>query len=208
MIRFSTKPVSTLIQLTWLFAFVVHPAPELDAQHLDYYVYLNGKSVGSLKADRNARDGLAHYLIESRADFRFVFKISTDYTFETTYQNGMLTKASTKNVVNDEVRGTSKVTWNGTHYLVETKEERSVLKSARITYSMVSLYFTEPKLIRQVFSERYAKFLPIRSVGEHRYELDLPDGKKNYYTYANGFCQLVEAGHRLGKITFKLTGVK
>ena len=197
-----------LIKTALIFFWMTEPAPKLAAQQMNYEVVLNNKRIGSLEAKKNLRDGLLHYLIESDVTFRFLFKMNLDFTYETTYQNDMLIKASTRNRVNEDVRGSSKVTWNGNYYLLEVKNDRSVLKNIKITYSMASLYFKEPKQIGQVFSERYGKFLSIKPVTEHRYELTMPDGKKNYYSYENGICQSVELDQSIGKVFFKLISHK
>jgi len=203
------KPMRTRMMPRWmpvalftgLAALVVFSA---SAQQMQYSVFLNNKPVGSLDARRSVKDGLANYLIQSDVKFHFVFKMNLNYTFESTYQNDMLIKGSTRNVVNKDERSASKITWNGSYYVLEVKDERSVLKNTRINYSMVSLYFREPTQVTQVFSERHGKFLPIKSLPGHRYEITMPDGKKNYYAYANGICQLVEVQHTLGKVLFKL----
>lgn len=180
----------------------------LQAQQLKYDVYLNEKKVGLLEAKRTAKDGIAQYLIQSNVNFRMMFKLNLNHTFESTYQNDMLIKASTRSMMNDNVKATSKVTWNGTFYQLEVKDEHSVLKNSRIIYSMVLLYFREPRQITQVFSERYGVFLTIKPLAEHRYELLMPDGKKNYYSYRNGVCYLVEVQHTVGQIVFKLIGAQ
>ncbi|MES2731312.1 MAG: DUF6134 family protein [Bacteroidota bacterium] len=171
---------------------------------MKYDVFLNDKLIGGLDIKRNTKDGLTYYLMRSDVNFRFLFKMTLNYTFETTYQNEMLIAGTTQNVMNDNVKSSSKVTWNGNHYLLQVDNDRSVLKNKRINYSMVSLYFQEPRQIAQVFSERYARFLPIKPLSDHRYELVMPDGKKNYYSYVNGICQSVEVNHTFGKIIFKL----
>jgi hypothetical protein len=179
-----------------------------NAQQMNYEVFLNEKPVGSLLAKRSTKDELINYWIESDVNFRFIFKMNFIYTFETVFHNDMLIRASTRNTVNDDEKGSSKVTWNGKFYQMEVKKERSELKNIRITYSMAMLYFREPRQISQVFSERYARFLSIRPLKEHSYELTMPDGKKNVYSYVNGICQAVEVQHSVGKISFKLKNQK
>ena len=206
--RLFPKPMYIFLQAALLFSLSTYPESPLHAQNLNYNVVMNGKSIGSLEAKRNVRDGLAYYFIESIVNLRFLFRVNMNYTFETTYQDGMLIKASTRNMVNDNVRNSSRVTWNGAHYVLEVKDEQSVLKNTKITYSLSSMYFSEPVQVRQVFSERYGKFLPVKPVGEHRYELTMPDGKKNYYQYVNGICQSVEVNHSMGQVNFHLTNQK
>jgi hypothetical protein len=199
-----TFTVPVMIQAVLLLLLNTTPIWEVSAQQINYDVYLNEKQVGSLSAKRSTKDELINYWIESDVNFRFIFKMNMNYTFETVFQNDMLIRAFTKNVVNDDEKSSSKVTWNGKFYQMEVKNEQTVLKNTRITYSMAMLYFREPRNVSQVFSERYARFLAIKPLKEHYYELTMPDGKKNFYSYANGLCQLVEVQHTVGKISFKI----
>jgi hypothetical protein len=200
--------VPAMFQVALVFWLNTVPVLVSSAQQINYDVYLNEKQVGYLLAKRSSKDDLTNYWIESNVNFRFVFKMNFNYTFETVFQNDMLIRASTLNTVNEDEKGSSKVTWNGKFYQMEVKNERSELKNTRITYSMSMLYFREPRQISQVFSERYARFLAIRAVKEHSYELTMPDGKKNIYSYVNGICQAVEVQHSVGKISFRLKNQK
>ena len=200
--------VPTMFHAVLVFLLNTTPVSVSNAQQMNYEVFLNEKLVGSLLAKRSIKDELINYWIESDVNFRFIFKMNFIYTFETVFHNDMLIRASTRNTVNDDEKGSSKVTWNGKFYQMEVKDERSELKNTRITYSMAMLYFREPRQISQIFSERYAKFLSIRPLKEHAYELTMPDGKKNVYFYINGICQAVEVQHAVGKISFKLKNQK
>jgi hypothetical protein len=66
------------------------------------------------------------------------------------------------------------------------------------------LYYHEPIGKKLIWSDSFGKFLPIRLSGNHRYELILPDGKKNFYTYNYGICSMVETEQFFTKLIFRL----
>jgi hypothetical protein len=56
-------------------------------------------------------------------------------------------------------------------------------------------------LIKKVFSENQLTMLSVHNVSVHCYEVQMPDGKKNYYSYREGV--LVHA-----KLSTKFTTVE
>ena len=73
-----------------------------------------------------------------------------------------------------------------------------------IDYDLVCLYFREPVNITKVYSDTHGTFLNLRNIGPHKYELILPDGKKNIYTYQFGICTEVQVTQFFSKVYFKL----
>ncbi|MBC7388549.1 MAG: hypothetical protein H7329_05005, partial [Opitutaceae bacterium] len=75
--------------------------------------------------------------------------------------------------------------------------------SSNINYSIVDLYFKEPKGLNTVFSNTHGAFLIIKPLGKGDYELQLPDGKTNIFRYLNGKLMQVEAKMMVGKVIFQ-----
>ncbi len=144
-----------------------------------------------------------HYKIESSVVVKFFASIKLDYYFSNQFNNGMLKKAHTRNLMNENLRASSQIKWDGKQYDMMVDDEQTVLKE-KIDYTMTTLYYDEPKNVDKVFSERYATFCTIKPVGKGKYELTLPNGKKNYYNYVNGKCTEVEVNHSLATFYFKL----
>lgn len=62
----------------------------------------------------------------------------------------------------------------------------------------------EPINLQKIFSENYKRFIPIKAIKPHQYELQLPDGNRNFYTYANGICVSAEVNTTLSTVFFRL----
>ena len=61
-----------------------------------------------------------------------------------------------------------------------------------IGYNMVCLYTIEPVQNRQVYCDKYQKFLPIQKIEEHHYRIRFPDDNTNDYYYQNGQCAKIK----------------
>lgn len=61
--------------------------------------------------------------------------------------------------------------------------ERYKIDSVDMGFTTAKLYFKEPVGINEVYSERFLQYCPLEVVGGHKYKLNLPDGKTNYYRY-------------------------
>lgn len=176
------------------------------SQQLQYEIVWKDDSIGYLTADKELQKGGAYYEIESSVLFKFIASVKLDFYFENLFQDGTLQKAQTKNLMNDKLRASSEISWTGQQYQTTVDEETAVLNQ-KIKHTMTTLYYNEPKNINHVFSERYAEFCAIRPLGKGKYELTLPTGKKNYYSYQNGICTHVEVNHTLATFYFKLKKV-
>ncbi|MEL6653745.1 MAG: DUF6134 family protein, partial [Bacteroidota bacterium] len=61
---------------------------------------------------------------------------------------------------------------------------------------------SEPFGRTRVYSERQGVYLPLKALGNHRYELTTYAGRPAIYTYKNGRCVSIKLSHLLGSVTF------
>jgi len=178
---------------------------QAQAQVLHYDIYRGGgKPIGSIKTSRTQSGNRTHIKADTHVSFRIIFKVDLEYLFNTTFTNGLFSKANTKNTANGNVQEYSKVHWDGTKYQTEVNEEKKTVRLARANYTSLSLYYEEPKNRKTVFSERFAVYCPLRYLGNQTYELSLPNGRKNQYRYKNGRCVEITANTALATLKFKL----
>ena len=108
------------------------------------------------------------------------------------------------NTVNNKLKAESFTRKDDAGYHISLLNDPQKVITKPITYSMVSLYFKEPKGVDMVYSERYGEFLDIDKLEDHRYRLYLPDGREIVYNYENGNCVEIEVDHSLTTLYFKL----
>jgi len=174
------------------------------AQTLKYQIFKGKKPIGILTTKKIENGNQTSFHIESDATFRIIFEFSTQFTFETFYKDGILFKSFARNMLNDSERESTLIQWNdGRYSMIKDGEEPSHLEISRPTYSMASLYYEEPGTRTKVFSERFGEYLAIKNIGNAQYELTMPDGRSNIYTYENGRCSKVEVDHMLATLYFK-----
>lgn len=186
-----------------LFSGLTPGEDQKSSTNLKYNIVYKNDSIGYLDANYDVNQSSELYVITSEASFRFLMKFSSDYMFENRFRGGTLVSSKTQNKVNDKVRSTSSITRKGDGYDMKIDDKKSRLNQ-KVTYAMANLYFHEPSDIDQVFSERYGEFCKIKKVANHKYELLLPSGRKNYYSYKDGICHEVEVNHSMATFHFVL----
>lgn len=172
------------------------------SQSLLYNIFLANKQVGSMMVQANKSDN-QNFSIHSQTNISVAFS-KAESTLQAQYQDGQLHTASMIQKVNDKVRESSQVTRNGNQYIIKLKDEETIVLKDEVVYSVALLYHVEPKGKKAVFSERYGVFCPIKPVDANTYEMEMPDGKRVYYTYKNGICTQMRTKQMLMDVRFEL----
>jgi len=112
-------------------------------------------------------------------------------------------EARVKSVVNDNIWDQADIQWKGNCYEVnKVKEKPYDLCEGKAPYSTALLYFQNPANYRQVFSESYAKFVPLAHAPDNTYKLKLPSGNENIYTYNSQGLQKAVINDAIVQLTF------
>lgn len=193
------------ILIFYIASFPLHFLAEKSySQELTYEIVWKDDSIGFLQANRSPVNSFYKYIINSQVTFKFIGSVNMEYYFENLFSNGVLVKGLSKNFVNSKEKSSSLIKWDGKTYSAVVDEEKVEIENNPIKHTISSIYFQEPKGVKQVFSERFAVYCTLVEIETSKYELTLPNGKKNYYTYENGICSLVEINHSLATFYFKL----
>lgn len=189
-----------LLQILFLFLF----SNTLDGQSLTYTIRFKDEPIGIMKAQRQGK-GTTEFLIESKILIQKMVRLDLMYRISSTFENNTLIHSLATQQNNGREHTNTRTTQTKNGYSVKTRKEELRISQKSIPYNLCKLYFEEPIGVFMVYSDTYGDFLNIKPAGKHRYELVLPDGKSNFYTYHLGICILVEAEIILGKISFQLT---
>lgn len=177
----------------------------LHAQSYRYDVVLLGQTVGEVNAVCRNNNGQVDYTIKSKVQLRLIPGGNISTAIEASYANNILQHAVASRETGRDNKNKSTTTRKNTSgYEVILNGTRSQLREPSIRYSVACLFFTEPQNISRLFSETLGTFLPLASLGNHQYKLQMPDGNDNIYSYANGKLISVEVNQTLGKVYFKL----
>jgi hypothetical protein len=170
---------------------------------LHYEVLRNGKVIGYLDALRKDNGAIVEYIMESNVKVSLIMDFALYSKVLGTFNNGVLTSGSIIRRLNGKDKANSKITWQNDHYVIQDKDESIQIKE-KITYTTACLMHEEPVNQLRIFSENFKRFIPVKAIKPHQYELQLPDGNRNYYTYANGVCVSAEVNTTLSTAYFRL----
>lgn len=176
----------------------------LMAQTRKYEVVLSGDKIGELTATRTVKGAFTTYKLESKSEAKVLFTTKKNYVLmDVTYKDGKLISSYCKNEVNDEVDNYASISWDGSKYNI-TNEKGKLTYTTPVTFSVISLYFNEPKGITNLFTERIGAAYPLKDLGSGRYEYKIPNGDKNVYVYQNGELTETERKTLIGTVYVKL----
>ncbi len=170
---------------------------------LHYEVIRNGDVIGDLYANKGLNGSNMDYSTESTVRIKMLMTFSLYSKVTGSFRNGVLVSGSALRKVNGKDRVNTVISWDVNHYLIKEDDERHEVKE-QILYTTARLYHDEPTGVTTVFSENFRKFITLKELKPHYYELKLPDGNSNFYSYANGICIGAEVNTNFSKAFFRL----
>ena len=173
------------------------------SQKLLYDVIRNNKVIGQMQAIRLNKGSFTEYLTESSVKVSVVVELAIYTKVTGIFGQGQLISGSVIRRVNSSNKVNATIQWQKDRYIIEEDGEKLTIPE-KIPYTSACLMHVEPVGMNRIFSEANKKFIPIRQLKPHQYELQLPDGNKNYYTYADGICISAEVNTTLSKAFFRL----
>lgn len=170
---------------------------------LQYDVIRNNKVIGHMQAIRTSKGSFTEYQTESSVKVSLVIELAIYTKVTGIFGQGQLISGSVIRRVNSSDKVNATIHWQKDKYVIEEDGEKMTLPE-KIAYSSACLMHVEPVGLTRIFSEANKKFIPIRQLKPHQYELQLPDGNKNFYTYVDGICVSAEVNTTLSKAFFRL----
>ncbi len=150
-------------------------------------IYLFGNKVGEVVASHEKRtDGTDRYRLVTKASAKILWIVrNQSSTYDVVYKDGQLLSSTHFSRDNDDVKS-CKVTRDA-NGISATNHEGKVFSYKEVpVYSIVKLYFQEPKNINHFFDESDGHYLSISSSQKGKYEFKRRNGDKSVYYYVNG----------------------
>jgi hypothetical protein len=172
-------------------------------QKLKYDVYLLGNKIGETTVERRDSAGIKHYILRSKTDAKVLFvekksAMSTDVLYD---KEGKMFAAFFQNIKNEDKFLTQTLCKND-KLTIDKDGEKTEIPGA-VNFSSILLYFSEPKNLQKVFSERVGQFFEIVKQADGTYLASL-DGHSAVYTYKAGKLIELEMKSSLGSVLMKL----
>lgn len=190
--------------ITLFILLIVIPAVATE-QTLTYVILLSDDVIGNMTVKRFQQSSdRSEYLVESHINVQKIVAMDIDYRINSVFENGKLMHSTVVQTANNKIHTNTKTEWDGNFYRITSLEGKHAIRERLIEHNLTTLYYYEPVGMKVIWSDSFGKFLTIKLCGNHRYELILPDGKKNFYTYNYGICSSVESEQFFSKLTFRL----
>lgn len=169
-----------------------------------YEIWHGDRKIGTLVAIMISDGKKKVYRLETHVDVKMVFSVKADVVVRNTFIDEILSEASAKRVVNNSLKLNNTILRHGEEYRMTTKDQETLTHQGVIRKCVSQLYFEEPLNQTSLFSEAFLEYMPLVKAGKSTYELKLPDGKINQYTYSEGLCKFVTIETQLSSVNLKL----
>lgn len=180
------------------------PALEATAQTLRYTIFVGDEAVGQLTATESAYLGGGSVLnLDSRMTIQFVGAFVIESHQASFFRRTVLQEAEAEVRRDGRLREQCLTKRVGDGYRVTLRGENPLTVPGELTWTVAQLYLHEPKGVRQVYSERLGQLCPVQALGGGIYEVELPNGSRNRYTYQRGGCLRMETTSNLQNVRFE-----
>ncbi len=154
-------------------------------QKMQMDVLMGDKKIGEINTLKKTKGKTVQYEMTSQVEAIMLVTVQVASHTKSYWYNGLLTNSRATRESN--MPGQNQVTTvalKGNKYTV-TINEKETPEAYPIKICVTNLYYQEPVKDTTVYSEIQGKYLPIKNLGNHQYELSQPKGKKDLYSYFN-----------------------
>ncbi|WP_027137158.1 DUF6134 family protein [Gaetbulibacter saemankumensis] len=200
-VSFFSRKLEDFKRLIWklklllpLFVFNISFANNTDPNtHLIYNVVRNNHVIGTISVSRMFNEDSTAYHLESHINVKALFKFNITGKETTVYKDGILTYSSIYRKVNNKIKANHKVVFKGEKYHSQDHNNQEQIYFKEIHRNLVTLYFSEPVGVNQIYCDKEKRMVRIEPMGESAYKVSFSDGKYNVYHYRDGKCVKIEA---------------
>ena len=174
------------------------------AQNLVYDGYKGDDHIGSMTVTRKKSGDNWIYTSDAKVSVSFLLSFDLQFTYKAVFANGKLVSSWIKNYRDGKLTDHSSGELMGPDFHIMHNGDKKVLYKANIDYCILKSYFEEPIGRKEIFSERWGEYIPAKEIEKGKYQVKLPNGNTNYFTYKNGTCKELELNHMLASVRFVL----
>ena len=177
--------------------------PKSEVQRMQYRVFLDGRAIGTYDVNRTDLNGSSHFRVETNMAVGLIRKSEHRFSLLSSFNDSKLLSSNLKTWVNQKLETSSDLRWNGEQYVKQDGENLTDICTDLVSYSSACVYFVEPVNRTSLFYEKYGKDLTLFKLEDHKYEVKLPNGTFERYTYKDGLVSKVEFVQSFTTITLE-----
>ena len=173
-------------------------------QKLVYHVFHGNNNIGFIHVDREQKNNLEIYQLQSEVNFRILWKNHEHVSkMKVTFKDGVLFESISETWQNEKLDIKSRIWKNGNQYQGVFHSGDSVKITHPIDLSAVQLYYQEPVGLESVFLESFLEYGKFETVSPGNYEIKTPNGRLNTYIYEDGTLKELQVEGTWFTIHFK-----
>lgn len=186
-----------------VFLFLTSFGPAASVDNFNYEVFVDGRPVGSYKVDRTELNGTTNFRVENSTAVGLIRKSEQKFVMLTSFDHSRFVSSDMKTWVGEALESSTVIHWDGNKYVRQEGEKLTEIPGSMSTFSSPCMFFEEPMSRTSLFYEKYGMELPVVDLGNHRYEVKLPNGGKECYTYKDGQVVQMDLIQTFTTITLK-----
>ena len=163
-----------------------------ESKSLNYDLEIGSKKIGELTVSKTKNDGVIKFEANSHAEVNFFGKIVIDYELHCVFKDGIMVSSIYRAYKNGELHEQTLTSWKGDHYEV-VKDGKVYTINQPIKHSSVELYFDEPILDSELYSEKNGGLLEISQEEGHVFKVTKIGKRKG--------CEYSYTDHKLDKLS-------
>jgi hypothetical protein len=180
--------------------------PAAKVNNHKYDVSLDGRPIGTYEVNRTDIGEASTFRVETTTSAGLIRPTEHKFVMMSSYNNSKLISSDMKTWVNQELESSSLLQWDGSQYVKHEGETLTEICCEAVDFSSATVFFNEPINRTKMFYEKYGKELSVKKAENHTYEVKLPNGGVERYTYKNGEVVEVQFVQSFATITLRKQG--
>ena len=191
-----------MIRFILLFPFFIYGV-SVAAQTRNYDVLLGDKKVGSVTAYKIAKEGKTTFKTDFKIKIRLIKLYDVQSITTSVYERDVLLSSSMMVYDDGKLDEEKNIKKENSTYRCTDCEDAPIVANKLIHSNIAKVYFVEPTIHHEVYTERYLGFGTMTSLDNHKYKYEMPNGDENVYQYKDGKLETIDVKRFLYHLTFK-----
>jgi hypothetical protein len=156
---------------------------------IDFTVYVGTTKAGMLLITRQEVNEKISYHLHSEVSVKLLAGIDIEENIQDVFVNGLLHESEHTRFINASQRIRNSLRYTQQRYVLSKNDKVCGYLTTPIRTSVTSLYFMEPTLPVQVYSQSFQKLITLKRIGIHSYAQCPHSADSNVKNYKDSFPQ-------------------
>lgn len=161
-------------------------SPTLITNRVDFEVRIGSRTLGDFVVTKQSLGDRDDFVMEQIIEDGLLHKSKVHYRVHSQYKSSQLQVMEMQNTVDEVLLQSSDLELKEGVYHLKTDLGSITVPASDMTVGSAYMFFEEPIGWVAVFHEKYGQVLPIEQTSEHIYEVALPNGGREVYSYTEG----------------------